>query len=412
MASQKDREILRDLVKQYKDCCERPGQQELRKLWKAHNSLKPTRPLVTVMAGGNAGEKEFKNMEKLCEDLEFRTIEQSLRRFLWVATLNDDTIFEPWIGVGAERILPPDSVWGIKPGFAQSAEGGKNMFHDVPIKTREDMKKMIKPAHKIDEEKTKARFEYIRDAVGDILPVVVNRASVFSGWRADISTDITQFLGMEQLMIMMYEDPDWLREILTFMRDGILAGQDQADAAGDMSYFNGNNQSMPYSEELPDPSQKGGAKRSQLWGYFAAQEFTLISPEMHEEFMLNYQLPIIKPYGLTAYGCCEDLTKKIDMLRKVPNLRRIAVTPVADVGKCAEQIKKDYVLSWRPNPAHISCGFDEARIRGIIAEGLKKSKNCFVDITLKDITTVENQPERIPRWVQIVREEIDKFMGN
>jgi hypothetical protein len=121
-------------------------------------------------------------------------------------------------------------------------------------------------------------------------------------------------------------------------------------------------------------------------------------------------MPIMRPYGLVAYGCCEDLTPKIAMLRKIPNLRRIAVTPVADVGKCAEQIGRDYVLSWRPNPADVCCGFDEARIRRVIADGLAKSRGCCVDITLKDIDTVQDEPERIPRWVSIARSEIERFV--
>jgi len=73
-----------------------------------------------------------------------------------------------------------------------------------------------------------------------------------------------------------------------------------------------------------------GVTRAQLWGYMAAQEFTAVSPAMHEEFLLRYQLPILKQFGLVAYGCCEDLTKKIDMLRQLKNLRDIAVTPVAN----------------------------------------------------------------------------------
>jgi hypothetical protein len=68
---------------------------------------------------------------------------------------------------------------------------------------------------------------------------------------------------------------------------------------------------MTYSMELRDPEANSGpVTRNKLWGYFAAQEFALISPEMHEEFMLNYQLPIMKNFGLTAYGCCEDLTRR------------------------------------------------------------------------------------------------------
>ena len=407
-----DIQLLRELVKRYRDCCERPGQDELRGLWRRHNALKPTRPLVTVMGGGNRAWSQMPGAQSQCEDPDVLAVETDVRRRLWVASLKDDSIFDPWITVAAERVIPAEGPWGVKAGVlnSDSPGGGANVFHDVPIKSRADMSKLVAPRHVIDEEKTRIRVARITEAVGDILPVAVNRCTVFTQWRGDISTDLAQFIGMEQLMTLMYEDPAWLHELLAFMRDGILRAQDTAEAAGDFGAFNGSNQSMTYAEDLPDPSLRHPVMRSQLWGYFAAQEYTLISPEMHEEFLLNYQMPVMRPYGLVAYGCCEDLTRKIDMLRKIPNLRRVAVTPVADVGRCAEQIGRDYVFSWRPNPAEVCCGFDEARIRKVIADGLEKSRGCYVDITLKDIDTVQGQPDRIPRWVGLVRREIDAFM--
>ena len=108
---------------------------------------------------------------------------------------------------------------------------------------------------------------------------------------------------------------------------------------------------------------------------------------------------------MTAYGCCEDLTWKIDMLRAILNLRRIAVSPFANVPRCAEQIGKDYVISYRPSPADmVSYGFDPDRIRKTLARDLQACRGCHVDITLKDVETVERDPDRIRQWVAIARE--------
>jgi len=168
---------------------------------------------------------------------------------------------------------------------------------------------------------------------------------------------------------------------------------------------------MPYAQELPDPSPSHQAvTRDQLWQFFAAQELTLVSPAMHDEFMLQYQLPIMERFGLISYGCCEDLTKKIDIVRQIPNLRRIAVAPVADVRRCAEQIGQDYVLSYRPNPSQmVCCGFDPQLIRKVIGEDLQAADGCHLDITLKDIQTVEYQPQRLRDWVKIVRSVADDY---
>lgn len=95
------------------------------------------------------------------------------------------------------------------------------------------------------------------------------------------------------------------------------------------------------------------------------------------KFMLQYQLPILDKFGLVAYGCCEDLTNKIGILRKLRNLRRIAVSPFANVARCAEQIGQDCVISYRPSPADmVSYGFDKYRIRSILRRDLQACKEC------------------------------------
>jgi len=131
---------------------------------------------------------------------------------------------------------------------------------------------------------------------------------------------------------------------------------------------------------------------------------------MHDEFLLQYQLPIMREFGLVAYGCCEDLTRKIGILRQIPNLRRIAVTPWADVRRCAEQSQQNYVFSWRPNPAEMACcGFDADHVRRVIGAGLEAARGCHVDIILKDVQTLQGEPERLRRWVQVVREVSAKY---
>jgi len=79
------------------------------------------------------------------------------------------------------------------------------------------------------------------------------------------------------------------------------------------------------------------------------------------------------------------------------------------VAKCAEQIGTDYVLSYRPSPTDmVGYGFDEERIRAILRRDLEASRNCHVDITLKDVETVQGDPERIGNWTRITREVIDE----
>ena len=118
----------------------------------------------------------------------------------------------------------------------------------------------------------------------------------------------------------------------------------------------------------------------------------------------------MESFGPVAYGCCENLTDKIGVLRQIKNLRMIAVTPVADVAKCAEQIGADYVFSWRPNPAEMVCaGFDEERIRRVIRKGLQDTRGCYVHICLKDVETLEGDATRLARWTTVVRDVVESM---
>ena len=130
--------------------------------------------------------------------------------------------------------------------------------------------------------------------------------------------------------------------------------------------------------------------------------------------MLRYQLPIMREFGLSAYGCCEDLTGKIDVLRQIPNLRRIAVSPMANVRRCAEQIRDTYVFSYRPSPSDmVGYSWDEVRVRRILRQDLAACRefDCHADITLKDVETVQHEPERLRRWVAITRQTIEEVYG-
>jgi len=78
--SSDDIRILRDLAKQYLEVCADPQQQERRRLWRQHNSLKPTRPLIYVRAWAWG---EMLQAKCQCQDPFFRQYEDHFRRHLF-----------------------------------------------------------------------------------------------------------------------------------------------------------------------------------------------------------------------------------------------------------------------------------------------------------------------------------------
>jgi hypothetical protein len=403
----KDTKLLRELAKKYMDVCSNPAQTERRDLWRRHNSLKRTKPLIYVRA---FAWHELPQAQCQCEEPFFRKFEDFLRKQIFRDTFDDDSIFEPWVTLPATTVC---NGWGIAGERRFSEEPGGSFKMDYPIREYSDIEKLRMPWHEIDEAKTSEDTEKLSDAIGDVITINVDRGPAYRMWAGDLSTDLGYLRGIEHFMMDMIDNPDWLHRLARFLGQGVLKTHDEAEQAGDWGLSAHQNQAMPYAEELEDPAANvNGVKRSRLWGYMAGQEFTAVSPAMHDEFLLQYQLPILKHFGLVAYGCCENLTQKIDILRKIPNLRRIAVSPFADVARCAEQIGQDYVFSYRPSPADmVSYGFDPDRIRTILTRDLQACRDCHVDITLKDVQTVEKDPSRLKKWVSITREVIDSMFG-
>ncbi len=404
-----DRACLGALVDQYLAVAHDPAMDERRELWRRLHNLEPTRPLVYLRGGRVWGEVPEIQVRE-CAHPVLRGVEGSLRNLLFRASLGDDSIFEPWLTV---RPVFRQSGWGLSETITRPDEAKGAWKADHPLKDLDDLSQLVKPQHAIDEAATAERLAVVQEAVGDRIDLDLDRSPCYTVWSGDLSTDLGRLRGIEQFMIDMYEDPEGLHRLLAFIRDGVLAAHAQAEAATDWGLSSHQNQAMPYAKELDDPApNQRGRRQTELWGFLAAQEFTLVSPAMHDEFLLQYQLPILERFALTAYGCCEDLTRKIDMLRQIPNLRRIAVAPLADPKACAEQIGNDYVMSYRPNPSlMLSCGYDEDRVRKIICEALDSFAGLSIDITLKDVDTAENDPTRLKKWTRLVRGLVEDRAG-
>ena len=404
-----EKNSLRDLAVQVNEIARGDVMNRRRALWRRQNSFRGEAPLIYVRAF--AVDEWFDSSVLKCRDPFLRSYEYQLRQTLWRSKLDDDYIVEPWLQMDASYVMPNGQRWGVPVTLGEKpTRFGAAAFK--PVLRDEDFSMLRASPYAVDEERTRLMREKLDEALGGALPVFVSRQGPYFMWGGDISTDIAKLRGLEQIMWDVYDRPDWLHSLLAFMRDSILENHAQAEAAGGFSLADHQNQCMPYALELDDPDPTvTGVPRRRLWRFLAAQEFTGYSPEMFWEFILQYQKPILESFGMTAYGCCEDLTYDIPYLRRISNLRRIAVSPFADARKCAELIGRDYILSWRPNPSlMLATGLDEDLVRRHMREHFRifKENRNFFDITLKDVETVNHRPDNVRRWVRIVREEIER----
>lgn len=97
-----------------------------------------------------------------------------------------------------------------------------------------------------------------------------------------------------------------------------------------------------WTDELPAKGYNPLKPRSiDLWTGGMAQIFSTVSPSMHEEFEIDYAKQFYKHFGLVYYGCCEPLHLKIDIIRKIPNVRKISMSPWVDVEMGAYNIGRE-----------------------------------------------------------------------
>jgi hypothetical protein len=222
-----------------------------------------------------------------------------------------------------------------------------------------------------------------------------------------------RLIGLEQLMLYMYDDPDGLHRIMAFLRDDAVAFAQWLEGEGLLTLNNENDYigsgSEGYVPDLPVADRDPGSVRmADLWVLLESQETVGVGPELFEAFIFPYQASIAERFGLVYYGCCEPVHNRWQVIEKLPNLRAVSVSPWADEPFLAEAMAGSYVYSRKLSPTLISTDrFDEAAIRADIRQTLDTAlaRGCHVELVMKDVHTLQEQPERLARWVALAREE-------
>lgn len=408
MFNASDVRILRDLGKRVRDIASLPVQEQRIALWKRHNDLEPGRPMLLVFPEG--AWRELMPVETFaCEGEEARGIERMLRqRIYYHEHLNDDTVVHAYLDVPK---VVTNSGWGLEPKRIESPEYLGAWKFDPIVFEPADMKKMRYPIISHDEKATATRYEAVRDALGDILTVRVRGIATVS-WH--LMAAWTKLRGLEQVMMDMVEAPGFVHDAMRFLTEGYkgmlrqYVEQNLLELNNNYTYHNSGGNG--WTDKLPTPGFDGKHVRLQdMWGSAESQELAEVSPAMHAEFALKYEKELLVPFALTGYGCCEALHHKLDDVLTIPHIRRISMSPWADVRVAAQKLGRKAIFSWKPKPAMLVGSYNEQYIRAYLREALAAMRGCVCEIILKDTHTVENRPERMHRWLEIAREEIDRM---
>ncbi len=403
--------ILRELAARAAECAADPVNAERARLYRAVNDRRMIRPVALLE---EIPWNELETLEPLrlrCQDPDFRAMEQYLRRelFLWEHA-QADRIFRPYLPV--EQAVTITSV-GIDVGEEERGKAGGGIYshrYENRLRDDEDLEKLRDPEVLLDEAETRRRFDKAGEAVGDILPV--KRMNLETGYGLGLKTwdDVVMRMGPEQLFLDLCDRPEFLHRVARRFCDIFVRLMRKIERLGLLEADQILVHSTPaLSDDLAAGEDRSHVTLDHCWGRGLAQIFASVSKSMREEFDIEYQIEAMRPFGLVYYGCCEPLHDQIDILSRIPNLRKVSITPWADVDKGAEALGRRYVMAWKPNPAYLlRVAENEGAIRAEIRRALAAAKRSgtSMDIVLKDISSVSGDPENLSAWARIAMEEV------
>jgi len=400
----KDRNILRGLAWQVAEIAALPAQQETIALWKALNGLKPIRAMVMIdqipwHEMDVDGELELKTEDAFC-----RGIETQLRRILYSwKHIRVDMVVEPFITI-PKSIRGTGFGVGVIEKTAVSDPRNPVVGHRYidQFKNEEDVMKVQTPEVDLDEAATKQSEERAHEIFDGILEVRMQGALPgFAPWD-----QIAQWRGTDNMLLDLVDRPHFIHQIIGRLTDAHLSMLDQLETKGLLGFGQSTiHCTGAFTDELPAPGFNPKYPRAKdLWTSGMAQIFSTVSPAMHQEFEIDYAARWYERFGLGYYGCCEPLDGKVDIIRKLPHVRKISMSPWVDVEKGAERIGRDFVFSRKPTPAFLAWDtWKPESVERDLRDTREKCDRygCPIEFILKDISTVRYQPQRLWEWADI-----------
>ncbi len=318
-----ERELVRDLVKQYAEIAGCDSQKEIARNWGRLNSLDAhARPTILLDQLPLQELNRDGELTCLCTDPALREIENRLRLILYkYRHFRGDMVLTPFFTYPKQF---SNSGCGISNGIstdeADVSGASTHLFVDQ-LPDEASMEKLHFCKIKYDAEATEKVHDYYADLMGDILPL---RAEGVMIWAA-LWDRLVFWRGAEKILYSFYDEPEYLH---TLMKRLVAIEMDLIDQYEEQNLLQAGQGSICHCMEtyVDEPKwyaiDQNHIKASDCWISGAAQIFSEVSPRMHDEFEIQYMKPLYDRFGWVNYGCCEPLDKRIDATSNI--LRKIA----------------------------------------------------------------------------------------
>ena len=411
---------LRELGRRVRDIAAHPDQAEHRKIWTAVNDGEMIRPAVLARDAAVHLLNVNDELTTTIRDEFLEKIEAQLLQKIYEWThLKCHTVVEPWVLCPAAFT---DTGYGIdisNPAAGSlNEQGSQELSHarhfDRIINGEEDLEMIRYPEVRHDEEETNRRRSLLEEIFDGILGVKVFGKQYFRFVPWD---DLLSWMGLEEGMYDFILNPDFMHRAMERYVDAAIHQAKQYEALGLVSSNNTNlftgNGGYGYTSLLPKPTESGaGARLQDMWGSVANQIFTSVSPDMTLEFAVNHEKRWAEMFGLNYYGCCERLDHKLDELRELPKLRKVSMSPYANIEEGMEKMGGDLIVSFKPNSNYLAnpvADFDFLKNELIHVCSLARKYKCNVEVMMKTIITLQGEPQRLWQWCDMAREIVADY---
>ncbi|MFW5802971.1 MAG: hypothetical protein ACOCWJ_03545 [Verrucomicrobiota bacterium] len=410
----KELAIVRDLAKHVRELAFSDINQERKRLWTRHNDLQSERPMVLAEMSGVMDELGREpELQCRCEHDLARSLESELRAAAYrFEKVKDDGVIPEYLTVNWRVNL---GNYGIKIPRHRGDNDGKlgSYVWEAPLKELPaDLEKLTPRKPTVDREGTLRQKQQVEAVLDGILPVQIRGAF---WWTQGLTWSAINLIGLEQLMLYMFDQPEGLHALMKFLMDDHIAVAEWAEKEGLLSLNNEadyiGSGGIGYTNDLPQPDYdpNGPVRLKDLWGLSESQETVGVGPDQFEEFIFTYQQPLAERFGLCYYGCCEPVHTRWHVIERLANLRKVSISPWCDEEKMAAALGNRYGYCRKPNPAGISTpAWDEQAIRKDLRRTLEVAGNCNLEFAMKDVHTLADEPSRLGRWVELARQEIEK----
>ncbi len=405
-----ERDILRRLVTEYMEAASLPVQREKIRLWKALNRSRIERPMITI--------DQLPWNELACEELTlqigdpyWRGVENNLRQTLYKwRHFRVDMVLDPFIPIPKALHHTGYGLHSREETIGAADSTAKSYHFINQLESLEDVRKITDYHITHDEAETARRMAEAADLFGDIAPAVPMGHTFHLGiW--DI---ISGYMGVDNAYIAFMDNPDLLHAAMERLTQATLCAIEDANACGGHN-DNANicHCSYIYTDELlPDSGMGGGPRSENCWAFGLAQLFTSISPAMFEEFELPYISRMAEKFGMIYYGCCDRLDDRLDIVKRIPHVRKVSCSPWSDRAHFAAEIGPKLIMSNKPTPALLATdSFDEDAVRRDLELTcrLAKENGVNLEFLLKDISTVRGDPHRLTRWADTAMRVVEAW---